>query len=91
MSARRPKLCGFRFVAEAWRKQRYPKSFQSKMSDGKTEAYETRARLEFSLYSGFVSEALFDELDKKYDVVTAQLVTMINQKEKWTIQPQKKT
>ncbi len=72
-------------IAEAWRKRRYPKAFQSKLSDCETEAEETRVWLEFSLASGYIKQKDFDELDAGYDIVIAQLVTMIKQKEQWVI------
>ncbi len=72
-------------IAEAWRKRRYPKAFRSKLSDCETEAEETRVWLEFSLASGYIKQKDFDELDAGYDIVIAQLVTMIKQKEQWVI------
>ncbi len=55
------------------------------MSDSEGEAEETRVWLEFSLRCKFISEEAFETLDVKYDLVIGQLVTMINQPEKWTI------
>ncbi len=74
---------------EAWRKRRYPASFQSKLGDSETEAEETRVWLEFSLESGYMNSEDFQRLDKEYDIVIAQLVTMIRDKEKWTIRNNK--
>jgi four helix bundle protein len=72
-------------LAEAWRKRRYPAHFVSKLSDCETEAEETRVWLEFSHRCGYISEAKFNDLDSRYDLVIGQLVNMINNPDKWTI------
>lgn len=68
------------------RKRRYPATFVSKQNDCEREAEETRGWLEFSLASDYIKQDEFDELDNGYDIVIAQLVTMIKQKEPWVIQ-----
>jgi len=70
-------------IAEGWRKRRYPASFVSKMSDADTEAGETLVWLEFAGKCGCLSELDFGDLADRYDHICAQLVTMINQREKW--------
>ena len=72
-------------LAEAWRKRRYPAHFVSKLSDSEGEADETRVWLEFSLRCNYIAEAVFDELDLKYDLILGQLVKMHSEPEKWTI------
>lgn len=72
-------------LAEAWRKRRYPAHFVSKLTDCEGEADETRVWLEFALASGYVNQALFAELDKAYDAILGQLVTMRLQPNKWIV------
>lgn len=72
-------------LAEAWRKRRYPAHFVSKLSDSEGEADETMVWLEFSLRCNYIAEAVFDELDLKYDLILGQLVKMHSEPEKWTI------
>ena len=70
-------------IAEGWRKRRYPASFVSKLSDADTEAGETLVWLEFAAQCGHLQESDFQALIDCYDHICAQLVTMINQREKW--------
>lgn len=72
-------------MAEAWRKRRYPAHFVSKLSDSEGEAEETRVWLEFSLHCKYISEQKFNDLDSRYDLVIGQLVKMISEPKKWTI------
>lgn len=72
-------------IAEAWRKRRYPAHFASKLSDSEGEAEETRVWLEFALHCRYINQAIFDELDAKYDLIIGQLVKMISEPEKWAI------
>lgn len=73
-------------IAEGWRKRRYPAHFASKLSDSEAEAEETRVWLEFSFCCGYLSKTKFEELDGRYDLVIGQLVKMISEPQKWTIQ-----
>lgn len=70
--------------AEAFRKRRYQKSFIAKLSDAESEAAETQVWLEFSLVHNYIGNEEYEELNRNYDYILAQLVTMINQSEKWT-------
>src|SRR5215510_399454 len=72
-------------IAEAWRKRRYSAHFVSKLSDSEAEADETRVWLEFALNSRYITQELFDVLDRKYDKILGQLVTMSNSPEQWTL------
>jgi four helix bundle protein len=72
-------------LAEAWRKRRYPAAFVSKMSDADTEAGETLVWLQFAIKCGYLPEADGSALRESYDHICAQLVTMINQSEKWCL------
>ena len=70
-------------IAEAWRKRRYPASFVSKLSDADTEAGETLVWIDFAAHCGYLRETDSKELSERYDHICAQLVTMINQRDKW--------
>jgi len=70
-------------TAEAWRKRRYPASFVSKLSDSDTEAAETLVWLAFATKCGYLNEPDFTALSQRYGYICAQLVTMINQRDKW--------
>ncbi len=72
-------------LAEAWRKRRYPAHFVSKLSDCESEAEETRVWLEFVLRCRYVNQETFNELDSNYDLIIGQLVRMISEPQKWTI------
>jgi four helix bundle protein len=74
-------VCGN--IAEAWRKRRYPASFVSKMSDADGEAGETLVWLDFAKECGYLAEVEWAGLSDDYNHICAQLVTMINQSDKW--------
>ena len=76
-------------IGESWRKRRYRAAFISKLSDSETEAEETRVWLEISWRCGYISRAEGDSLDKEYDNILGQLVTMIDRPEAWLIKPRK--
>lgn len=75
-------------IGEAWRRRRYKAAFIAKLNDSETEATETQVWLELALLSRYISEDTYNELFAEYESITAQLVVMINQPEKWTIKPQ---
>ncbi len=72
-------------IAEAFMKRRYPKSFIAKLSDSEGEAAETQVWLSFALAFGYLDKMIIQELDEKYDHIEAQLITMIQNPDKWTI------
>jgi len=72
-------------IASAWGERRYPASFVSKLSDAEEEAEETRVWMQFAVRCRYMSEAKAKELDDTYDKILGQLVTMISEREKWTI------
>lgn len=72
-------------LAEAWRKRRYQAHFVSKLSDCESEAEETRVWLEFALRCKYINQDIFNELDSHYDLIIGQLVRMISEPQKWTI------
>jgi four helix bundle protein len=72
-------------LGEAWRKRRYPKHFVSKITDAAMEASETRVWLEFAFKCKYLTPESFENLDKRYDRILAQLVTMESRPQQWTI------
>jgi four helix bundle protein len=72
-------------VSEAWRKRRYKAAFESKLNDAESEATETQVWLEFAVRSGYLERPQAEQLDKAYDLILAQLVTMIRESDKWII------
>ena len=74
-------------IGEAWRRRRYKAAFIAKLNDSETEATETQVWLELALLSAYISEDVYNEMFAEYESITAQLVIMINQPEKWIIKP----
>jgi four helix bundle protein len=74
-------VCGN--IAEAWRKRRYPAAFVSKMSDADGEAGESLVWVDFAKACGYLLEEDHARLRSNYDTICSQLVTMINQSDKW--------
>ena len=74
-------------IGEAWRRRRYKAAFIAKLNDSETEATETQVWLELALLSRYISEDTYNETFFEYESITAQLVVMINQPEKWIITP----
>ena len=78
-------------LGEAWRRRRYKAAFIAKLNDSETEATETQVWLELALLSNYISKDINNEMFAEYESITAQLVVMINQPEKWIIKPQTKS
>jgi len=72
-------------IAEAFSKRRYPKSFISKLLDSEGEAAETQVWLNFAFAFGYLDDKIIRDLDEKYDHIQAQIFTMIQSPEKWSI------
>ena len=72
-------------IAEAWRKRRYIAHFRSKLTDADSEAAETQSWLEFALRCGYITQAVFDELDASYEKVSGGLVNMMANADQWCI------
>jgi four helix bundle protein len=72
-------------IAEAWRKRRYVKHFQSKLSDAEAEAAETQVWLELAVRCGYMNEEVAQSLDERYDTILGQLVNMIQHAHQWKI------
>lgn len=63
-------------IAEAWRKRKYPKIFENKLTDAMQEASETQSWLEFSLACGYVTHEFFLRFDKEYEGIIGMLTNM---------------
>ncbi len=72
-------------IAEAWRKRRYISHFRSKLTDADSEAAETQSWLEFALRCGYITQAIFDELDPIYEHISGGLVNMMDRADQWCI------
>ena len=72
-------------IAEAFRKRRYPKSFILKLSDSEGEAAETQVWLYFVETFGYLDSSVTEDLDDQYEHLLAQIVTMIQSPEKWSM------
>ena len=70
-------------LAEGWRKRMYVAVFKNKVSDSMQQASETQCWLEFSLACGYVSAALFAELDNEYEQIIAMLNSVEQNSEKF--------
>ena len=72
-------------IAEAFRNRRYPKSFISKLSDSEGEAAETQVWLYFVEIFGYLDSSITEDMDDQYEHLLAQIVTMIQSPEKWSM------
>ncbi len=72
-------------IAEAWRKRRYRAAFVSKLSGAESEACETQTWIKFALRCELPEAVQATTLDSAYEQVMAQLVTMINLADRWTV------
>lgn len=72
-------------LGEAWRKRRYRAAFISKLSDAEAEACETQIWIEIALRCGYINKKEARELDDECDHLMSQIVSMMNQVEKWLI------
>lgn len=74
-------------IAEAWRKRRYRPAFVAKLSDCEAEAAETQVWLELAERCGYLKAESATELRTTYDGILAQLVTMIDNADRWLVKP----
>lgn len=70
-----------------WRKRRYRQAFIAKLSDAEAEAAETQVWLEIAERCGYVHPDRAVALTETYDAILAQLVTMIQGADTWTVKP----
>lgn len=64
-------------------------AFIDKLSVAEGEAAETQVWLEFAVECEFIQAEEARELYKTYSEIIAILVTMINNADKWTLNPKK--
>jgi four helix bundle protein len=72
-------------IGEAWSKRRYRAHFISKLSNAESEAAETRVWLELAVTCPYLKTVVAEDLDKRYDNITGQIVRMLTQPGDWTI------
>jgi four helix bundle protein len=70
-------------ISEAWRKRRYKPAFISKLSDAETEAAEMQCWFDVALKLNYMPSERHASLDGRYEHVIAQLVTMMNDADRW--------
>jgi four helix bundle protein len=74
-------------IAESWAKRLYIKAFINKLTDSLGEEYETEDWLEYSRDCEYISDAEHQQLISGYDEVRKMLISMINNPEKWCLNP----
>jgi four helix bundle protein len=72
-------------IAEAWRKRRYQAAFVSKLNDAEGEAAECQTWAEMALRCNYLSPHDAQELDKCYEAILGQLVTMSHNPDAWVV------
>ena len=72
-------------ITESWRKRRYPKYFEFKLSDAEGEAAETQNWLDFAFACKYIDKSVYKDLSQKYKNIIGMIVNMITYSEKWTI------
>ena len=70
-------------ISEAWRKRRYQAAFVAKLSDAETEAAEMQAWLDVALKLNYIAEDRYQDFDRRYEEVIAQIIRMINTASQW--------
>ena len=70
-------------VGEAYRKRQYKAHFVSKSSDADMENTETRVWLDFALSCQYITEEVWNDLEKKSEEVGKLLNQMIENPEKY--------
>ena len=80
---RRSSRSVFAWIAEAYKKRKYPNHFVSKLTDSDMENGETQAWLDASLACKYISQEKYDELNKQSEEVSYLLIYMINNPDKF--------
>ena len=76
-------VCGN--IAEGWRKRRYPKLFENKLTDADGEATESQNWLNFALACEYISEDVYYKIYREYDEILSIITSMIINSDKWTL------
>ncbi len=71
------------YLAEAWRKRRYPAAFISALNIAEAEAAETQTWIEFAIRCEYLERPMAKSLYSKYDTILAMIVTMIQAPDSW--------
>lgn len=72
-------------LAEAWRRRRYETAFVAKLNDAETEATEVQTWIELAFRCCYIDQKMATELGETYEHIIGQIVTMIRQPGKWTL------
>ncbi|SNV42328.1 four helix bundle protein [Chryseobacterium taklimakanense] len=81
-------VCGN--IAEGWRKRRYPKLFENKLTDADGEATETQNWLNFALACDYIDNKTHNRIYEEYNEILSIITSMIINSDKWTLPPKKK-
>lgn len=81
-------VCGN--IAEGWRKRRYPKLFENKLTDADGEATETQNWLNFALACDYIDDKTYSRIYEEYNGILSIITSMIINSDKWTLPPKKK-
>lgn len=81
-------VCGN--IAEGWRKRRYPKLFENKLTDADGEATETQNWLNFALACDYIDNKTYRRIYEEYNEILSIITSMIINSDKWTLPPKKK-
>lgn len=74
-------------LAEAWHRRRYPAAFSAKLCDAESEASETQVWVNIARRCGYLATKEADRLDAAYNRIIAQIVCMVQESHKWTLNP----
>jgi four helix bundle protein len=77
-------------IAEAWRKGRYVGSFVSKLNDAEGEAAEVQTWSILAFRCGYWDATISEEIDLRCEEILKQLVSMIDEAERWCRLPTRK-
>jgi len=80
---RRSSRSVFSYIAEAYKKRKYPNHFISKLTDADMENGETQAWLDAALACNYVTKEKYIELNQLSEEVTRLLIYMINNPDKF--------
>jgi four helix bundle protein len=72
-------------LAEAWRKRRYLAAFVAKLNDAEQQSRCGLGSRQLPSRHRYLSQEIFDELDKACDKIIAQIVKMIDHADRWVI------
>lgn len=81
-------VCGN--LAEGWRKRRYSKLFENKLTDADGEATETQNWLNFALACDYIDNKTYSRIYEEYNEILSIITSMIINSDKWTLPPKKK-